>query len=102
MKSLFDDMLTKVNKGVEEAVKPLKERIESLEKQPVSGPPLRAVKAANPKMGDDESGSKMSFYDELLKDPNISQVTRMEIARKSAEESILDVFAAGPQPPRHN
>ena len=53
-------------------------------------------------MGETELGTKASVYDEILKDPNISQVTRMEIARKSAEESILDVFAAGPQPPRHN
>jgi hypothetical protein len=104
VKSLIDEAVAKAIKGVEEAVvKPLKERIETLEKQPVKGPPLRDVKAVtNTKMGETNDPSKAAFYDALLKDPNISASTRMEIARKSAEDSIMDVFAAGPQSPRHN
>ena len=53
-------------------------------------------------MGDTGDSSKASFYDELLRDPNISTATRMEIARKSAEDSINEVFTAGPKSPRHN
>jgi hypothetical protein len=104
VKSLIDEAVAKAIKGVEEAVvKPLKERIETLEKQPVKGPPLRDVKAVtNERMGENAEPGKAAFYDALLKDPNISASTRMEIARKSAEDSINDVFAAGPKSPRHN
>jgi rubrerythrin/cation transport regulator ChaB len=103
MKALFDDMTSKITASVKGEITSLKERVEGLEKQPVKGPPIRDVKAVtNTKMGDTNDDKMVAFYDDLLKDPNISPTTRMEIARKSAMLSLDGVIAEGPQKPRHN
>ena len=100
-KTILVDIESKLKEAVKGAVTPLIERIERLESLPATnGPRKSAVKSTdNPKIAETEVSSKdkQAALDEIARDISLSGPIREAAARKSAELSMTDVIAQGPQ-----